>query len=125
MLCFLFAKFMILYENFVKLCCFYDFRPPVSNFMIFYDFMLTGTPTDLFGKTLKRKFFDFFNLDGTFLCHRKAFSLRFIVTQYMIIYILEYRQNTSLYLLAHNLDFECFKYHVNGAYNFVFTSCFH
>ena len=50
---------MIFYENFVKLCCFYDFRPPVSNFMVFYDFMLTGTPTDLFGKTLKRKFFGF------------------------------------------------------------------
>ena len=37
---------MIFYDNFVKLCCFYDFRPPISNFMTFYDFMLTGTPVN-------------------------------------------------------------------------------
>ena len=40
---------MIIYDNFVTLCCFYDFRPPIRNVMIFYDLCSLGPLKYLIG----------------------------------------------------------------------------
>ena len=54
---------MIFYGSFVTLYRFYDFRPPISNFMIFYDFMLAGT-TEILTITIKSLGFLHFPSNG-------------------------------------------------------------
>ena len=46
---------MIFYDTSQILCRFYDFTVKVANFMIFYDFMLAGTPVVCKKKCVNKK----------------------------------------------------------------------